>query len=571
MPYEPRDIDEIEKEEKDDDLEPTTKKSSLAGKIAACALGLVVGFAGGIAGFFGAGYFAVSQPIGSTVEMIAPYVPLDVDSLLFGENGYLNKDYKTQKILTILKDVLSAAKGLASGKSTLSSFSKISPKVEKTVNDMLVEPIKAKGIPIDTETLMSKPLKAQKEGEQDLMTYVMDCFYDATLISLHGYKEGEVLDDPVMMALCYGKKDVDYKIEDGVVKMQGDAKPATLKKLTGEEGISGMRLVDIMDADPNNALMMYVLYGKKGIHYTLSASNAIEPCQKRLALLGSNVYNEYGEPLSGGTLDGLTYTYKDNGGTVKLTEYPGITVATADGDAQVYLLSDEQGNALMYEPRLLNELTGNSPVLANITSRLTIGEVMDETDVQENIFLKHVADTTIADLPEAIEKLEIAEVFADTVYLTYKLDEPYVDINGKTVNKGDFIRETTNSTGDTVYVLAQSDDERQLDSIWKYLLTKNGVEQDYTVTQMGEMVTNVKANVNNATINSLRKDGLVDGLSDSVADGEVKATFYGVSLESQLTANDIPYGLKADGTKYTLGDLTVTQMMKYMSVVLSIS
>jgi hypothetical protein len=78
--------------------------------------------------------------------------------------------------------------------------------------------------------------------------------------------------------------------------------------------------------------------------------------------------------------------------------------------------------------------------------------------------------------------------------------------------------------------------------------------QDYPVAEFGLLITNMRNNIEVATLNQLSADGMISGLSSATLNSTVKTNICGIDVDIQ--------GLDvSEGTK--LGDLTVVEMLQY--------
>ena len=80
--------------------------------------------------------------------------------------------------------------------------------------------------------------------------------------------------------------------------------------------------------------------------------------------------------------------------------------------------------------------------------------------------------------------------------------------------------------------------------------------------EMDALITNMRKNIEGASLFKLKKDGMIDTLDSSMLNQDVRYKIAGISFDDDLTLNGIPHG---DGTK--MGDLTVEQMLKYVNVI----
>jgi len=396
---------------------------------------------------------------------------------------------------------------------------------------------------------------------------------------------------PIFFSLAYGQEGVDYTVDPVTreITMLDGAQPNTIGDLRerGTDLIHDISLSDIMSADPSDKISMYLIYGKENVHYQVETDGTITMLQRRIALLEldgvMHVFNEYGESISG-TVDTVAQTYvDDNGVTYKyLTPSPALvppTVTTdigrgtteneADDYATIYYLTDLEDNPLYYEEATLAALTGSDQRISNMTKRMTIGEVLGEEDVMQNKFLKHVDDCTINDLPNAILDLSVTQIFHTDIYYADPTkgifqnlnDTPMIDIHGQKIFKGDYYKKLSEDSYE--YYEPTADDLR---ATWWYLLNdptdpsdpnhKN--PEDYKVAEdMNALLSNMTANVHNATLQKLADDKIVE-LDDAMLSTKIVKKIEGV---------EIP-GLEfAEGKTY-LGELTTTEMLKYTSIVM---
>ena len=354
----------------------------------------------------------------------------------------------------------------------------------------------------------------------------------------------------VLISLAYGEENVNYTVAaDGTIQPITTPRTIGELRLRGGDLINDIALSDIMGEDRSQAIVMYLLYGKKDVHYDIDANGAVQMLQKRIAILGDKAYNEYGEALDG-TVTAATSTYVDaNGVTYKYGNAVIDTVVTADGDANVYYLFDANGNALEYKKTSLGDLAGSDNLISRISTRLTIGEIV-EIDESGDSLLKHVKNETIESLPTAIENLTIQQVFEDKIF-------------------------TTDGEGNKVVTGA-----------WWYLLHNeadckaNGHTNpgscscisDYNLQGMDSLIDNMKNNIHLSTLNKLSADGMLkfgDGMLNSKIFTEVSAaghTFYikvRVPDENGNYTNTETLASVAFAGKTTLGELTVEETIEY--------
>ncbi len=354
----------------------------------------------------------------------------------------------------------------------------------------------------------------------------------------------------IIIALAYGTegKDFDYKDvnNDGKIdkndgkdafQMKNESKPHTVKELKeggGRDLLDNIELSSIFyKPDPEkDKIHMFLIYGKKDIHYSYTpeadGSHTIQMLQKRIAICQHDhkkVYDEYGHWINGGSVvsytesDKYEYIYTDPNGDkyyLKKVDKAPFTELTDDStsddpydEALFYYVFDENGNEVMFSSRTLGQLTQDKTLLDDISKALSVRDFLgDSANLDENFVLKHVADHKIDELPNAIEELTVQQVFEDEIY-KHQLDNDnnlyFVDKDNKQLY--------FNSDDDTWYTSATFDEgtqsQRVLTGTWKYLLYKKDVEQTYLLSNINEMIGNMKENVQKATLLELYTDGLI--------------------------------------------------------------
>ena len=162
----------------------------------------------------------------------------------------------------------------------------------------------------------------------------------------------------VLISLAYGKEGIDFEYSktDGSIQLIGNAKPRTIGDLRERGGalIDEIPLTDITVEDRENGLVMYILYGREGVHYQIDkTTDKVVMLQKHIAIVQNGtetkVYNEYGELLSGYSINTASNLYVDADGneyTYVASSHEGAiqTLETNDGEiANVYYLSNANG------------------------------------------------------------------------------------------------------------------------------------------------------------------------------------------------------------------------------------
>lgn len=397
----------------------------------------------------------------------------------------------------------------------------------------------------------------------------------------------EPIPHKILFSLAYGTEGIDYVVNKvdpdnhstWTIEMINGAQPRTIGDLRerGNDIINDVAMSDIMSAAPTDALGMYLLYGKKDIHYELDASNNITLLDKYIAISDdfSRVYNEYGELLdpAGYTLDTTAKTFTDiNGYTYQYSDPDPIkTVTTNDGtgEAKVYYVTDLEGNPVKFRPHSLGELAGSDNLISRLTDRLTLAEILGEANVSSNKFLKHLKDETVNDLPQAISDLTVGQVFEEEIFVVCQQHSgaPVTSIeldpatgNPIMIEDGDWYYEDSNGN------LHPSNSEKAIRGTWKYLLTEGGVVRtDYKVaTDMNALLTNMTTNVKTATLYDMHNDGVMTFEQDMMKTA-IQTTYLGgaIDITDELTAKGI------DPTVYpTLGSMPTDKILSFVSILI---
>ncbi|MBQ2768381.1 MAG: hypothetical protein IJF44_00200 [Clostridia bacterium] len=385
------------------------------------------------------------------------------------------------------------------------------------------------------ETVLKYKKVSLGDLQQDAMSIVDNVLLkDALAIDASSHK--------VLISLAYGN---DYKIVgegDSATIEGGTARTIGQLRAQGGNLIDDIPLADIMGEDRDDKLVMYLLYGKENIHYAINPStNEIEMLQRRIAISADNkIYNEYGEFLK--NKEDADGTYVDADGTVYKYVVSGLgDIETKDGNtATLYYLTDEAGNEVKYKKTSLGDMAGSDNLISRLSSRLTVGEVMNvEDDHTSHNLIKHVQDVIIDDLPAAINDLTVWQVYGSDIF-----EEGH--------------------EGDPNYLKSNT---------WWYLLNVNGVIEDYKISEMELMIDNLKENIHYATLQQLKDDGMIQ-FGPSTLGESIKYKIYytttqyiEVMIEGEKAENVL---VNADGTpKQTYGELTVEEMLLFVDGMIS--
>lgn len=280
----------------------------------------------------------------------------------------------------------------------------------------------------------------------------------------------------ILIAICYGEKGVDYTIEENV-DHDGDpstpaidvihaTNPRTIGMLKNDKSVfDNIALDSLLTADHDDAVTMYLLYGKEGTHYEIVDGN-VKMSQMQVVVHNGFVYDVFGKRMTNASVSDLTLTYKDADYTLVATgDNATVNVsesATAIGD--VYNVFNLDNSVKAYKRHTIGDLS-NGDLISDITEHLTIGEflnvteedgkllntlkdkkfgdlkdaipdlkvgeVLDDATIDSNRFLKHLSNSTLTSMGEDINSLTIQTLFEDQVYETYQ------DASGNYLNYDD--------------------------------------------------------------------------------------------------------------------------------------
>ncbi len=317
--------------------------------------------------------------------------------------------------------------------------------------------------------------------------------------------------DAILISLAYGNEGEDFKIvtnEDGTkdIVMAEGKKPRTVKDLKDKNMIDSVRLSAIITPDPEDKITMYILYGVEGKDYEIDKD-------------GNIVMLDGKTPRTIGDLSG---------------ENSPISTITRDltlGDVISIDENDEESSALLISLK-------DTPIdqLSTKINTLTLTEILGETDVEGNTFLKHLKDSTIKTFADDLEALTIQQIFEDEIY---QKDED-----------GNFV---TDENG-----------EKILTGTWKYLLTENGKEVQYKISEVNKLVGNMTANVQSATLEDLHNDGIITTDNTSFLTTDI---IYEYTVLGQKIFEIEPIQGE-NGPKKKIKELTITEMINYVNTVL---
>ena len=379
-----------------------------------------------------------------------------------------------------------------------------------------------------------------------------------------------------------------YKIVDNKIVMINDSKPKTVNALTGNTNdlvgdiklgeiieinssssqamqslkdtkikdlsanISSLQLQDVITIDSSSSVLMQSLATTK-IDEIGTAVDDLEMSKIiKIETEGANKSSPILIALKDTKVKDLgakvdTLTIKD---VIEITETsPAILKSLASKNDGKGVLIKELGSAVdtlkidevitvtAESPKILKTLATKGVLIKDLGSAfndLKIGEIIDGTE--NNKILKHLQGSKLNTLAGDIQSLKIQQIFGDDVYLkeAYAHDpsgNAFVakeEISGMSkylyynVEKGEYCYYDASGTK------TETKGSPVLTGVWSFLLTENKVEKEYTIDQMGALVTNMTNNMQSATLNELHETGILN-LTD-VNLNEPKAILGGKTL-----------------------------------------
>lgn len=471
------------------------------------------------------------------------------------------------------------------GSEQLVTLNALDNKYYATTNDENQDPILYKKLTINDLT---------KDGE--------DIFNSLTLLEVL-HLNGEA--HPILLSIACGTKNIDYTVDPSTkeITMLEGKKACTIGDLQNPSKtkniIENIRLVDVISYEDTekpiaeNLLLMYVLYGKKDIHYTLEGTNLdnLQMLKRRIAKTDDNgYYNEYGE------LNQQYEVWFTNQGYTLVEDDSLGTIETEDGKvAKLYYIKNPSGEFMYFEPTTVGSLADKNSVFNNITNRLTLGELLGVETLNSNDVLKYLKDETLDDLPTALENLQCADVFEQQAFLTcesldsynegdvysgtYRIENDefgkyYEDANGVKVYEG----QTIDRSGNAVF---GKDRKFRKDSKWKYLLADPSSEHahlpledrpaiDCTLLKMDDVIENMTTNMQTATFQQLHDDNLLTMDCDTKVKTDLVVTYCETNGHTDLSLYAKAKSAKDNSKDLMIGGLAVEEVGNYLQILTTI-
>ncbi len=371
-------------------------------------------------------------------------------------------------------------------------------------------------------------------------------------------------DDDMMSAIAFDK--------DGNPRTLGDfSDESTRENIIKDVELTSVIKTDINDAD---AVVKYMLYGKEGVHYEIGADGQPVYLLKRVAVLGTHVYNEYGEKIEGAIANGTaSYTHQGKTYTLLADDTLG-TVDTTDGDeATLYYVENEY-----YKPHTIGDMQ-DGDLLTNMNHHLTLGDMMSEEELDDNTILKSLKDVSVDDLPDAINSLTIEDAFGE--HFSYRTrdehgniysyhikeidgEEVFVDDNDKVMSGLTLIDINNNP-------VSMEDRDQALTGTWKYLLMdgkdENGkviIRHDYTLVNLNNTANHLTENIETATLFELSRDGIVNNLSG--LDNDINPLFLNTKLPVKTEEGHTEEKTLTELGYTKLGYFTIEHLLLFVTV-----
>ncbi|MBO5327587.1 MAG: hypothetical protein J6B04_00270 [Clostridia bacterium] len=221
-------------------------------------------------------------------------------------------------------------------------------------------------------------------------------------------------------------------------------------------------------------------------------------------------------------------------------KYVGLNSDIAMHDAETcYLVVGENGyiTGVYFDEACTDEDEGTrvgqvSERINGITKTLTIKEFMD---VEGNVILKKLGNSTIDALPDNINNLSLQEISADSVYgngaqgsavlkkagdeIAFDAAYLYYDADGNLVNG---TGKLTSLPSDGEYYTYGAPV-----GTWKFMLYNDGSEVAYKITDLSGVMQNATANIKVATLDELADAGIVE-----MTEAELNKSLDGIRLGS---------------------------------------
>ncbi len=477
--------------------------------------------------------------------------------------------------------------------------------------------------PATGEEYTPRTLKTLMDSE-----HIAEIFDDMRLATVLNIKIDDAITDENALthAIAFGYAGTHYTLEGGVLDWLPDPNNPgqdysyrTVKDMESMSAIiDDMRLgtvlgVEITDAiTDENALTYAIAFGYEGTHYYFDNGE--------LNWIGDNNYrtvkdmNQMGDIINELRIETALSVNVDSS---------RLLLALAYGsEGTDYKFVYDEADTNKENPIGITDVTNYNTIsdLSNPENNLIDGlklvDILGEDAIKDDLILSHLGNSTLETLPNAVQTLTFKQIYPDQIYATryfmkgtetevYAKDNVFYEDSGFITKyegeveiryhyeywyacEGDVVPEgaskVNDNNGNGGYIVKDDlwyhnscgyyhyTDEATgtiyqvhltLTGQWKYLLTETGDatgdSHDYTLTEFSKLVKNMTNNMTNATLNELKEDGIVSDLPET-------------TLNADLLPNDLlARPKKADGTEATtLGELTITQILNYVALVLNL-
>jgi hypothetical protein len=248
-----------------------------------------------------------------------------------------------------------------------------------------------------------------------------------------------------------------------------------------------------------------------------------------------------------GALANLIYKRDENGNKIQSkNELDELLYYTDDTETETTTTVTAY---IVYEKTKITEISDQ-------INYLKIGEFLN-VGTDSSSILKALADTQINKLDDRIKELTLQEILAADIYdgyeeikatgvtldyATYGFKNFYTDAAGTI--KVDDVFNGTIFNNDYLNTVLYS--EKVADSMWKFFVVDNGIEQEVKILELGIRMTQISENIRTAPLNELKLNGLL----------------------SEDTDLSTPITIGSQAGK-TMGELTIEQLIKSMGEIIT--
>ena len=381
----------------------------------------------------------------------------------------------------------------------------------------------------------------------------------AAALSIDIFGEGEHTPNPLMVQLAYGAEGVHYTLD------RENKQIIWLKDNDPTSDSYGLQhhARTIRDMKDTQALL-------KSVYLDTVLELTYESPDFMLALAYGNDYE-----IVGTTIDYKTRrTVGDLMGTnstdlIKGIEMRKIVKLENSNNAMMnyilYGMTCPDESSPNYHVRTLGEfMDDSSKIIDDMIDALTLKEALGEEATKDGL-LSHLKDEKLCDLSKKIQTLTIQTVldkaYNDSIYTYKQFGDEWATAVEVADNTWEAVTYTDNADGTRTWTFVKDGTAAPtpLKGAWKYLLKDSeGTEHLYALADMNEAMDNIPSNINQATLQDLYDDGLIqlDATQDDMLQKNIVKELAGRVIYT--------------GDKEKLGELTVSEMLKYLSSLISV-